>query len=109
MGLEREIVRRCHDLDERTRGAIEKSIDYVLQHNIVPDVEFSRNVIPLTSFEDVVFGYALGVLKQQIYSMLMLSTGLRGALPEEDKREVDGILIRRIPEIREKLTKELNK
>ena len=100
---------RCHALDEKTRGIIEKSIDYVLQHNIVPDVEFSRNVISLTSFEDVVFGYALGVLKQQIYSMLMLSMGLRVALPEEDKTEVDRILIRRIPEIKEKIIRELAK
>jgi len=94
-------------LDEKTRGVIEKSIDSVLQHSFIPDVEFARNIIPLTSFEDVVFGYALGVLKHQIYSMLMLSTGLRGALPLEDKREVDRILIRRIPEIREKIMREL--
>ena len=94
-------------MNERMRGAIENSIDYVLQHNFVPDVEFARNVIPLKSFEDVVFGYALGVLKQQMYSMLMLSTGARGALPVEDKREVDRILIRRIPEIMEKIMREL--
>jgi|GEM_PF-6076693 len=94
-------------MDEKTRGVIEKSIDYVLKHNMVPDVEFARNVIPLKSFEDVVFGYALGVLKQQIYSMLMMSTGLRGALQVEDKKDVDTILIRRIPEIREKIMREL--
>jgi hypothetical protein len=90
-------------LDEKTRGTIEKSVDYVLQHNIVPDVEFSRNVIPLKSFEDVVFGYTLGLLKQQIYFMLMMSRDLT----EENKKEVDRILVRRIPEIREKIIGEL--
>ena len=93
-------------MNEETRGIIEKSIDFVLAHNIVPDVEFARNVIPLKSFENVVFGYTLGVLKQQIYSMLMLSTGIR-ALTVDDKREVDRILIRRIPEIMEKIMREL--
>jgi len=96
-------------LDEKTRGVIERSIDFVLRHDIVPDIEFARDVIPLKSFEDVVFGYSLGVLKQQIYSMIMLSTGLRGALPVEDKRAVDRILTRRIPEIREKILRELAK
>ena len=94
-------------MDERTRGIIEKSIDYVLKHDIVPDVEFARDVLPL-KFEDVVFGYALGVLKQQIYTMLTLSFRF-GAIPIEEKREVDKILERRIPEIRQKILRELTK
>ena len=90
------------------RGIIEKSIDYVMKHDIVPDVEFARDVIPLTSFEDVVFGYSLGVLKQQIYFMLMLASGLR-VIPIGEKREIDKILERRVPDIRQKVMRELGR
>jgi hypothetical protein len=37
-----------------------------MKHDMVPDVEFVQDVLPL-KFEDVVFGYALGVLKQQLF------------------------------------------
>jgi len=80
------------------------SIDYVMKHKILQDIEWIRNVIPLRSFEDVVFGYAIGVLKQQIYTML---TSLYGGVPEDDKVEVDKILERRIPEIKQKIMNEL--
>lgn len=95
-------------MDERMRGVIEVSIDNVLKHDILQDIEWVRDVIPLTSFEDVVFGYAIGVLKQQIYTMLMSAYGLM-VIPEEDKREVDKILERRTPEIRQKIMTELRR
>lgn len=95
-------------MDEKMRGFIEKSIDYVLMHDITPDVEFVRDVIPLKSFEDTVFGYELGVLKNQIYFILMMSSGLK-VIPAEEKSQVDEILKRRVPEIREKILRELGR
>jgi hypothetical protein len=92
------------NLDERVRGIIESKIDFVLKHNIVPDVEFVKGVVPLKSFADCVLGYALGLLKQQSYFILISL----GRLSESDKRDVDKIIERRIPEIREKIIQELN-
>jgi hypothetical protein len=89
-------------------GIIEKSIDFVLKHDVVPDVEFMRGLIPLKSYEDTVLGYQLGLLKNQIYFMLMISSGLR-IVPVEDKNQVDEILKRRVLEIREKIFRELGK
>jgi len=95
-------------LEDETRGIIEKTIDNVMKHEILQDIEWIQDVIPLTSFEDVVFGYAIGVLKQQIYTMLMSISGIK-MIPEEDKREVDKILERRVPEIRQKIIEELGR
>ena len=95
-------------MEDETRGIIEKTIDNVMKHEILQDIEWIQDVIPLTSFEDVVFGYAIGVLKQQIYTMLMSISGIK-MIPEEDKREVDKILERRVPEIRQKIIEELGR
>lgn len=60
-------------MDEKTRGFIEKSMDYVFMHYITSDVEFVRDVNPFEIIEDIAFGYSLGNLNNQIYFTLMRS------------------------------------
>lgn len=95
-------------MGDKMRDIIEKAIDYVLMQDVRPDTEFIQNLIPLKSYECFVFGYQLGILKNQTYFMLMVSSGLK-VVPKEAKILVDEILKRRIPEIREKILIELGK
>jgi len=92
-------------LDERIRGFIEKAIDDLLMANFVSEVQWIRNEIPLKALEEVALGFAIGTFRTMI-SVIVASTSK--PISEEDKEEIQKILRRRLPEIREKITKEFS-
>ena len=93
-------------LDERARGYLESAIDELIQQTeIIPSIQWVQQELPISSLRDLVLGYAIGSLETLLRGVVKLS---RGGCSEEDLRTIDGMLKRRLPEIVEKIERELN-
>jgi hypothetical protein len=110
IALPREIVYsavRCSDLDSRIRGALEQAIDNLMEKDIVVNVGWIGEEIPIKSVNDLALGYVDGVIAAVAASVF---TSLLDRRPsDEDANEVRAIIRRRLPEIVRKIHRELNK
>jgi malonyl CoA-acyl carrier protein transacylase len=92
-------------MDERTRGFIEKSIDTILETSLVNPVRWVETVTPVKSLQDLSLGFIIGSIATMIGFMLSMG---RMSLTENEQREVNAMINRRLPEIVTRIKTELN-
>lgn len=94
-------------MDKTMRGYIESAIDELIEETqIIPSIDWVQQEIPISSFRDVVTGYAIGTLETMAVACIRIRTG---KLSEEEKTTIRGMLKRRLPEIMQKIERELGK
>ena len=95
-------------LDIRTRGFLELVMDeYFRRVEIIKEeIEWVQREMPISSFEDVMRGYIIGGLHT-----VALTTILRlgKQFSDEDNKEIKEMLKRRLPEIIDKINRELGR
>lgn len=93
-------------MDKTFRGYIESEIDRMVREEIVKDVKWVQEEIPISSLRDLALGYMIGLLR----GVVVLS-GARAT--DKEYKELDktahAIIKRRLPEIIEKIERELNR
>lgn len=95
-------------MDDATRGFVESMIDRAMMADILPDVEWIGQQIPISSLRDLALGYFAGL--SDAYSHAISTLDRNGIIPsEEDKQTIRGMIRRRLPEIVEKIERELNR
>lgn len=90
------------NLDDKTRGYIEQTIDMQLEpsRSFREDYGWIFEVIPTSSEKEYLIGCVVGELQALIWGTLIKK--------EPDPEDVQGILKRRLPEIEDKINRELN-
>jgi hypothetical protein len=102
-----DLAVRCSGLDSRIRGALEQAIDNLMEKDIVVNVRWIGEEIPIKSINDLALGYVDGVIAAVAASVF---TSLLDRRPsDEDANEVRAIIRRRLPEIVRKIHRELNR
>lgn len=96
-------------MDEAVRGYIEKQIDNAMREEVFQYVEWVQNEIPISSLRDSMIGYLVGALQVLAESSALFVMRRRGRTTEEEDREIRLIIKRRLPEIVEKIERELNR
>jgi hypothetical protein len=100
-------VFRVLGVDSRIRGALEQAIDNLMEKDIVANVTWIGEEIPIKSINDLALGYVDGVIAAVAASVF---TALEDRHPsDEDASEVRAIIRRRLPEIMRKIHRELNR
>ena len=89
------------------RGIIESKLDFILKGNIVEDVEWFQQEMPISSLGDLALGCVFGALNA--YSIGILSFMTNKSVSKKDAKEIETMVKRRLPEISEKISKELNR
>jgi len=94
-------------LDEKIRGFVEKAWDDALATdiNLTPTVKWIQDAFPVKSSKDLILGYAVGVLEREAHDIIII---LKGTIAEEDDAAIEQMLTRRLPEISEKIQREMN-
>lgn len=100
-------------MKESTRGYIEKSIDEMIgdekfMKELMNDVTFFKEDVPITSLKDLALGYTFGIFLSFSASILQIREGNQGKV-KADETEVLAMIRRRLPEILEAIECELNK
>jgi hypothetical protein len=89
---------------------IEKEIDSFLDEtHIREEIGWLLRDIPVSSIKDFMMGYSVGMLTSYALTACVLSKRRYGSGREEDAMEVEEMLRRRLPEIAEKVERELNR
>jgi len=101
-------------LDKRTRGNIEKTLDKTIANTpIIETVGWILEGYLMKSVEEIALGYMLGALKNYVHLALSLEKITKGRrhkdVTEEDEIEIKDMLTRRIPDIMDKINRELNR
>ena len=99
-------------LDDETRGFIESLMDEMFTDEIVEDVKWVQEDIPISSLAEVALGYVIGYLRALAHYTIALRTKHLGKDKRRDERvekEIWKIIKRRLPEIGERINKELNR
>lgn len=100
-------------MKESTRGYIEMSIDEMIEDekfikDLMDDVAFFKEDIPITSLKDLALGYTFGVFLSFSAAILQIREGSSGKV-KADEKETRTMIRRRLPEILKALECELNK
>ena len=101
-------------MDKKRRGIIEAMFDDAMQEytDIVADIEWIQREIPVSSLRDLALGYFLGVLETvgDAYSSVPSIISMKIAWGEhhKDTKTIRRMLKRRLPEISDKINRELN-
>ena len=93
-------------MDAKKRGFIENLIDEALKAEITGEVEWVKDIMPLKSFEDFALGYVSGLVWSLMDDVIRMG---RKEPTEEDEKEINLILKRRILEFRNKIKVELGR
>lgn len=93
-------------MDERFRGYIESEIDRMVQEEIVEDVEWVQEEIPVSSLRDLALGYMIGLLRGVV---VMVAAARTEVEYNEAEKTARAIIKRRLPEIIEKIERELHR
>lgn len=112
-------------MDAKTRGHIEKMIDELVEEfEVAPIIQWLKQLLPIKSLEDAVFGYKIGEIlafaRAGVFYLILISGSIskkelirryapEGEVPEEDKNEIIKMVERRIPQIREKIAREFGR
>ena len=97
-------------MEDETRGFIESTVDEILGEEVVPEIEWIREEIPISSFRDILLGYLIGLLSATSTLFAYLRPKRISREKEEKIDETIRTMIkRRLPEIVEKINKELNR
>lgn len=90
------------------RGYVESAIDDMIQKvEIVSGIEWVQGEIPISSLRDLALGYVIAMWETFIVSTILLRTEKKCS--NEDMTIIRGIVRRRLPEIVEKIEKELHR
>jgi hypothetical protein len=96
-------------LDDATRGYVESQVDrYLAGRDWFGDISWIRNDIPLESFGELLLGYLLGSL--DVMTRVIIGIKSQGfSISNEDSMEIKRMLKRRVPEIRERIAREIGR
>lgn len=94
-------------MDMKTRGAIETAWDTYLKAEIIPEINWVEKEIPISSLKELMLGYVLGQMEALAIEAIRLLT--RKMSSKEDDYAVESMLKRRLPEIMEKIERELGR
>ena len=94
-------------MDEETRGVIEKMMDESFRNEILPDIEWLRNELPVSSLRDLALGHVVG--HTQAISSALVGTRQGGKFTPKDIEEIKAMIKRRLPEVMEKIERELGR
>ena len=89
------------------RGYIESRLDKYIKAEMVSDVEWVRQEIPVSSTRDLALGYAIGTLYMTSATTAMIGSKDSKLLDEDDEIIIT-MIKRRLPEIIERIERELN-
>lgn len=94
-------------LDEQTRALIESQIDGSMKEPIRPEIEWASKELSISSLRDFALGYLIGVT-----GVLAMSIAAARSKPEDKfedtNKAIQEIVKRRLPEIVEKINRELS-
>lgn len=93
-------------MKEETRGYVETGIDILLDVEIVEATRWLTEEIPHTSLKDLAVGYVVGAAFFKGQSMAL---AMQGNITNEDKAQIVTIVKRRLPEILQKIERELHR
>ena len=97
-------------MDDATRGYIEQSIDYILAGEVLRDVEWIRHEIPISSMPDLLIGFIVGSIDTFASGIcVMAKRPYTKKQKEKDDKEIEALVKRRLPEIVEKIERELHR
>ena len=94
-------------MDETTRGIIESQIDTMLNNQIIPEIAWIQNEMPVSSLKDFAIGYVMGAIKAAAISFAAMRAKPTDTLAEAENA-IMKIIRRRLPEIVERVNKELD-
>lgn len=94
-------------MDKRIRGLIEITLDKVEAIDIVDDIKWVEQEIPIKSLKALAIGYVVG--SSVTGATTMVAVGEHRNVTEEDKHQIREIIRRRLPAFIEKIERELNK
>ena len=96
-------------MDDKMRGVLEKIIDESLEEGILQHIKWLQDAIPISSLMDVAVGYAIGNIATlaNVVCQLLTSGKYTPAKEEGDSVETREILKRRLPEILERINREI--
>jgi hypothetical protein len=94
-------------INEHIRGSIESMLDDMIREpTIIPDIRWVEESIPVSSIGEVALGYAIGSLEATAIAMARLLGAKKGESKEYIKT-INAIIRRRLPELAEKINREL--
>ena len=99
-------------MDEKTRGFIESMMDEGMStvEDAFAEVGWVRQEIPISSLRDLVIGYAIGVLRSGGVLMATIKPKhISNKEYKEIEKKIDEIIRRRLPELIEKIERELHR
>lgn len=94
-------------MDKQTRDLIESHIDECMIEQIFPEVEWASKELSISSSRDYALGYMIAVIKAGGVAIAAARSKPEDKL-EDVIKEVQAIIERRIPEIAEKIHRELD-
>jgi hypothetical protein len=95
-------------LDKVTRGYIESKMDELLQKSAsLPSIEWVKDEVSISSLRDLALGNDIGHLTALATTTIRLATGHRFSM--EDYKTIREMVKRRLPEIVEKIERELGR
>ena len=92
---------------DSTRGTIENALDKVFGEEVVPHVRWVDGEVPLKSLRDVALGYVIGTAMGLAISFIVVAE--QRPIADLDRRDIEAIIRRRLPEVLRKIETELNK
>ena len=94
-------------MDEKMRGYIESTLDNFLQTEIVSDVEWIQNEIPISSLRDLALGHIVALLHTFASNTILFRTYQKPSKEDEDAIRI--MVKRRLPDLVEKINRELGR
>jgi len=98
-------------LDEKTRGFIESAMDKMMKEEIVGDVGWVPEEIPISSLAELALEYTIGIFRAAAWAVVQLVSprSLSEATEEQEEKVIRAMIKRRLPEIVKKINMELNR
>lgn len=93
-------------MKEETRGIIEREIDRLAFGYKNEEIEAIQETTPIENTEEFLLGHTLGYLRRFGEFVVLMQ---EGKLTKTDDKTITRILLTRLPEIRKKLMRHLNK
>lgn len=91
-------------MDKKTRGFIEKTIDDITKIDFVEEgLSWILEDVPIYSVKDLALGWAVGAI--HTFALTEIGRTIR----DEEENEIRNMIRRRLPEILDKINRELNR
>jgi len=93
-------------LDNEIRGLIEQRIDITLKCDLLKEISWFKDELPLKSQLDLALGYCIGYVYRA--SRTVVQSSKDNEITQEETSEIKAIIKRRLPEFRAKIKRELD-